>query len=62
MPGWFSESAFLISLNQFLQVGKTSMKMIHKAGDKLFVDLTGEKLKLVDGQTGEVSEVEVDPS
>lgn len=58
-PQGYKSSAFLERLNHFMQVGKTSMKMIHKAGDKLFVDFTGKKLRLVDDKTGEVSEVEV---
>ena len=58
-PEGFLSSAFLVRINDFMQVGKTSMKMIHKAGDKLFVDFTGKKLQLVDEQTGEVTDVEV---
>ena len=58
-PQGYLSSAFLVRLNLFMQVGKTSMKMVHKAGDKLFVDFTGQKLQLVDDQTGEVSDVEV---
>ena len=58
-PDGYKHSAFLERLNQFMQVGKPSMKMTHKAGDKLFVDFTGQKLQLVDEITGEISEVEV---
>jgi hypothetical protein len=43
-PDGYKSSAFLVRLNLFMQVGKTSMKMTHKAGDKLFVDFTGKKL------------------
>lgn len=35
------------------------MHLEHKAGDKLFVDFAGEKLSIVDEQTGEVRPVEV---
>lgn len=35
------------------------MKMTHKAGDKLFVDFTGQKLYLVDKLIREISDVEV---
>ena len=38
-PDGYKSSAFLEKLNAFMQVGKTSMRMLHKAGDKLFVDL-----------------------
>ena len=41
-PDGYKSSAFLVRINHFMQVGKTSMKMIHKAGDKLFVDFTGK--------------------
>jgi transposase len=58
-PDGYKSSAFLERLNRFMQVGKPSMKMTHKAGDKLFVDFTGQKLHLVDEVTGEISELEV---
>jgi transposase len=40
------------------QVNPT-MRMEHKAGDKLYVDFAGDKLTLVDEQSGEIEEVEV---
>lgn len=40
------------------QVNPT-MHMEHKAGDKLYVDFAGDKLTVVDKQTGEVKQVEV---
>ena len=58
-PDGYKCSAFLEKLNAFMQVGKTSMKMTHKAGDKFFVDFTGKKLQLVDKGSGEVQEVDV---
>ena len=36
-----------------------SMHMVHKAGDKMFVDFTGKKLEVVDLLTGEIKTVEV---
>jgi transposase len=33
--------------------------MIHKAGEKMFVDYAGKKLEVVDPQTGEITSVEV---
>jgi transposase len=36
-----------------------SMHMEHKAGDKMFIDFAGEKLKMIDQQTGEIVSVEV---
>lgn len=40
------------------QVNPT-MRMEHKAGDKMFVDFAGDKLSIVDKLSGEVKEVEV---
>ena len=36
-----------------------SMHMVHKAGDKMFVDFTGKKLEVIDVLTGEIRDVEV---
>ena len=36
-----------------------SMHMVHKAGDKMFVDFTGKKLEVIDASTGEINTVEV---
>lgn len=38
---------------------KVSMRMEHKAGDKMFVDFTGKKLQTVNPDTGEITEFEV---
>ena len=38
---------------------KTSGKLIHKAGDKVYVDYTGQKLHITNKLTGEITEVEV---
>lgn len=35
------------------------MRMEHKAGDKLYVDFAGDKLQIIDKQTGEIQNVEV---
>ncbi len=58
-PDGFKHSAFLERLNAFMCIGKGSMRIEHKAGDKMFVDFTGEKLHLVDKLSGEVTDVEV---
>lgn len=36
-----------------------SMRIEHKAGDKMYVDFAGDKLSIVDKQTGEIQQVEV---
>jgi len=38
---------------------KVSMRMSHKAGDKMFVDFTGKKMHVTDPNTGEKQECEV---
>jgi transposase len=35
------------------------MRIEHKAGDKMYVDFAGDKLSIVDKQTGEIQQVEV---
>lgn len=35
------------------------MHMVHKAGDKMYVDFAGEKLQLTSKETGEITEAEV---
>lgn len=58
-PDGYKHSSFLEKLNRFMCISKPSMRIMHKAGDKLFVDFTGQKLQLVDAATGELQEVEV---
>jgi transposase len=36
-----------------------AMHIVHKAGDKMFVDYAGEKLQIVDADTGEIQDVEI---
>ena len=36
-----------------------SMRQVHRAGERLFIDYSGKKLRIVDRTTGEVTEVEV---
>ena len=58
-PDGFKHSAFLERLNAFTGMSKPSMRVAHKAGDKLFIDFTGKRLSIVDDLSGEVQEVEV---
>jgi len=57
--GGFARTAFYHHYNLWKRRAKPSMHMEHKAGDKVFVDYTGEKLRVVDEQTGEIKPVEV---
>lgn len=58
-PEGFKMTAFYRHYNLWKKRVHPSMHMAHKAGDKMFVDYTGEKLQVVDPQTGEVKTMEV---
>ena len=58
-PDGYSYTQFCEHLSRWLNQLKGSGKLIHKAGDKLYVDYTGKKLQYVDKASGEVVEVEV---
>ncbi len=55
----YSYSQFNEHFGRWRDIVKASGKLIHKAGDKMYVDYTGKKLQYIDKQTGEVIEVEV---
>ena len=55
----FKHSAFLERLNTYMGKSQPSMRIVHKAGDKLFIDFTGKHLYITNKQSGEVQEVEV---
>jgi transposase len=44
---------------RWLSKQQRSMRQIHRAGEKLFVDYSGKKPHIVDPQTGELQEVEL---
>ena len=58
-PTGFGLSQFKHYLSQWKAQTSPTMRIEHKAGDKLFVDFAGDKLSLVHEQTGELREVEV---
>lgn len=58
-PDGFGLSQFKHYLSEWKSQTSPTMRMEHKAGDKLFVDFAGDKLRMVDEQTGAVTEVEV---
>ena len=58
-PDGYSYSQFCEHLSRWLNQLKGSGKLIHKAGEKLYVDYTGKKLHYVDKSSGEEVEVEV---
>lgn len=58
-PLGYSYSQFSHHYGQWAKKAKTSGKLTHKSGEKVFVDFAGKKLNYVDSFTGEVIEVEV---
>ncbi len=55
----YAYSQFCHHYHQWRKEKKVSMRMDHKAGDKLFVDFAGKKLSVTDPTTGELVEYEV---
>ena len=58
-PDGFKVTSFYRHYNLWKRRVHPSMHMVHKAGDKVFVDFTGEKLDVVDPASGELSTKEV---
>ena len=52
-------SRFCQLYEKWLKRQRLSMRQVHRAGEKLFVDYSGKKLAVVDPQTGEVREAEL---
>jgi hypothetical protein len=52
-------SAFCELYREFCDAQRLSMRQVHVAGDKLFVDYSGKKPSVVDPETGELVEVEL---
>jgi transposase len=58
-PDGYRYAAFCRHYQRWLRRHHPSMRQVHKAGDKAFVDYSGKKPQLVDPTTGEVVEVEL---
>lgn len=58
-PDGVGLSQFKRYFSQWKAQVNPTMHMEHKAGDKLYVDFAGDKLSIVDTQTGEIKPVEV---
>jgi transposase len=58
-PDGFGKSQFKHYFAQWKAQVNPTMRMEHKAGDKLYVDFAGDKLSIIDIQTGEIKFVEV---
>jgi transposase len=58
-PDGYRYSQFCEHYRAWLQKHKLTMRQEHRAGDKLFVDYSGKKPRIVDPKTGEQTEVEL---
>lgn len=55
----YQSTAFYKHYRLWKGLSHPSMHMVHKAGDKMFVDYTGKKLEIINETTGEICTVEV---
>lgn len=58
-PDGYKSSQFYYHFNKWREKGKGSLRIDHKAGEKLFIDFTGKKIPVVNKKTGEVKKMEV---
>lgn len=58
-PNGYGHSQFNEHFSRWRKQIKSSGKLSHTAGDKMYVDYSGKKMQIIDKQTGEVKEVEV---
>ena len=58
-PEGYSYSQFCYHFQQWTAQNKSSLHIEQKPGDKVYVDFAGKKFPLVDGYTGEITEVEM---
>jgi transposase len=58
-PGGFGYTKFCEVYREWLGCRSPSMRQVHVAGDKCFVDFSGAKPSIVDADTGEVIEVDL---
>ncbi len=52
-------SQFCLLYHRFAATLKRSMRQVHRAGDKVFVDYSGQTVPIIDAATGEVHRAEV---
>src|SRR5690348_7312221 len=58
-PDGFSYSWFCDLYKAWVGRLKPTLRQVHAAGEKLFVDYAGETVKIIDGATGEVREAQI---
>ena len=57
-PDGYAKTRFYLYLSEYRRRTGLTMHIEHKAGDKMFIDFCGDKLKITDSQTGEQTPVE----
>lgn len=57
--GAYRYSQFCLHYHRFRESLKRSMRQVHRAGDKLFIDYSGDTVAITDVQTGEIRHAEV---
>ncbi len=55
----YKYTSFSVKYRQFAQSLKRSMRQVHVAGEKLFVDYAGQTVPLVDAATGEITAAQI---
>lgn len=58
-PESYSETAFYGYYNRWSNKANPSMHMVHKVGDKMYVDFAGATLPYVDTDTGEIKNAQI---
>lgn len=58
-PDGYSLASFDRFIQRYVSMSNPVMHLEHKAGDKLFIDFAGDKLSIVDVESGEIIPVEV---
>ena len=58
-PDGYRYTRFCDLYRRWLERRRLSMRQLHRAGDKCFVDYAGQKPRLIDPTTGEIVEVEL---
>lgn len=58
-PEGFKRSQFCWRYHQWRKKQKSSMRQVHRGGEKVFVDYSGKKPEIIDLKTGEIRSVEL---
>jgi hypothetical protein len=58
-PGGYAYTQFCERYRRWCEDRRLSMRQVHRAGEKLFVDFAGQRPSIVDPTTGEVRDVEL---